>query len=188
MSIICKPFVFVRHGETPFNRDQLIGGSTDVPLTETGRQQAIRAQPLLARFHWNGIAVSSLQRAQQTAELAVPGGIYTSFDGLQERDWGDLEGRPGSEITPYEETPPGGESWNTFIIRVTGAVNAALSQFDDCPLIVAHSGVFRVLNYYAFGTPYGNRVGNVEPMWISPGKVPEEWRIMPLEQRNSLSL
>ncbi|HDC4556801.1 TPA: histidine phosphatase family protein, partial [Enterobacter kobei] len=31
MSIICKPFVFVRHGETPLNREKLIGGSTDVP-------------------------------------------------------------------------------------------------------------------------------------------------------------
>jgi len=187
MSIICKPFVFVRHGETPLNRDQLIGGSTDVPLTETGRQQAKQAQPLLARFYWSGIGVSSLQRARQTAELAVPGAIYTTVDGLQERDWGNLEGRPWSEIPPYEDTPPGGESWALFVGRVTGAVNTLLSQFE-CPLIVAHSGVFRVLNYYAFGTPYGNRVGNVEPMWVLPGKVPEEWRIMPLSQRDNLSL
>lgn len=185
MSIICKPFVFVRHGETPLNRDQLIGGSTDVPLTEKGRQQAELAQPLLARFHWSGIGVSSLRRAQQTVELAVPGGVYTIFDGLCERDWGDLEGQPWPEMTPYEDTPPGGESWDFFVARVTTAVNALLNQFE-CPLIVAHSGVFRVLNYYAFGTPYGNRIGNVEPMWILPGKVPEEWRIIPLEQRDSL--
>lgn len=186
MSIICKPFVFFRHGETPLNRAQLIGGSTDVPLTEKGRQQAEYVQPLLARFHWSGIAVSPLLRAQQTAELAVPGGIYTTVNGLQERDWGHLEGRPGAEITPYENTPPGGESWETFLTRVTGAVNSALSQFE-CPLIVAHSGVFRVLSYYAFGTPYGNRVGNVEPMWILPGRILEEWQIMPLMQRDDLS-
>lgn len=36
MPIICKPFVFVRHGETALNRDKLIGGRTDVPLTEEG--------------------------------------------------------------------------------------------------------------------------------------------------------
>lgn len=185
MSIICKPFVFVRHGETPLNRDQLIGGSTDVPLTDAGRRQAELAQPLLARFHWNGIGVSSLQRAQQTAELAVPGGSYTTLAGLRERDWGNLEGLPWSEIIPYEETPPDGESWAVFLARVTTAVNTLLSQFE-CPLIVAHSGVFRVLNYYAFGSPHGNRIGHVEPMWISPGRIPEEWRIMPLEQRESL--
>lgn len=185
MSIICKPFVFVRHGETPLNRDQLIGGSTDVPLTETGRRQAELAHPLLARFHWEGICVSSLQRAQQTAELAVPGGIYTTLAGLCERDWGNLEGLPQSEITSYEETPPGGESWEHFLTRVTSGINAALTQFE-CPLIVAHSGVFRALNYYAFGSPYGNRIGNVKPMWILPGKVPEEWRFQPLEQRDSL--
>lgn len=187
MSIICKPFVFVRHGETPLNRDQLIGGSSDVPLTENGRQQAERAQPLLTHFHWSGIGVSPLLRAQQTAQLAIPGGTYTIFDGLQERDWGRLEGRPWSEITPYEATPPGGESWETFLTRVTSAVNEVLRQFES-PLIIAHSGVFRVLNYYAFGTPYGNRVGNVDPMWISPGKTPQEWQMMPLIQRDSLSL
>ena len=185
MSIICKPFVFVRHGETPLNRDKLIGGSTDVPLTDIGRQQAVLAQPLLTRFHWSCIGVSSLLRARQTAQLAVPGRSYTTFDGLRERNWGDLEGLPGAAITPYEETPPGGESWDVFLARVTMAVNTLLSEFD-CPLIVAHSGVFRVLNYYAFGTPYGNRIGNVAPMWILPGKIPEEWRIMPLEQRESL--
>jgi len=185
MSIICKPFVFVRHGETPLNRDKLIGGSTDVPLTDTGKRQAEIAQPLLARFQWSVIGVSSLLRAQQTAQLAVPGGIYTTLDGLRERDWGDLEGLPGEAITPYEETPPGGESWDAFLGRVTIAVNSLLSEFE-CPLIVAHSGVFRVLNYYAFGTPYGNRIGNVEPMWILPGKIPEEWRIMPLAQRDNL--
>lgn len=185
MSIICKPFVFVRHGETPFNRDALIGGSSDVPLTDTGRRQAALAQPLLARFHWSGIGVSSLLRAQQTAQLAVPGASYLTFDGLRERDWGDLEGLPGSALIPYEDTPPGGESWPFFVDRVTTAVNTLLREFD-CPLIVAHSGVFRVMNYYAFGTPYGNRIGNVEPMWILPGKIPEEWRIMPLQQRDSL--
>jgi hypothetical protein len=40
-------------------------------------------------------------------------------------------------------------------------------------------GVFRVIRYYASGTPYGDRV-NVVPMWISPGKTEEEWQIVPL--------
>ena len=40
MTLLPKPFVFVRHGETPLNRDRLIGGRTEVPLTATGEQQA----------------------------------------------------------------------------------------------------------------------------------------------------
>ena len=60
MPLICKPFVFVRHGETPLNRDKVIGGSTDVPLTDEGEQQARSAAPILGRYDWNGVAVSSL--------------------------------------------------------------------------------------------------------------------------------
>jgi len=46
MTIICKPFVFVRHGETPLNRDKLIGGRSDVPLTEDYQEK----QPDYGRF------------------------------------------------------------------------------------------------------------------------------------------
>jgi len=179
MSLICKPFVFVRHGETPLNRDKLIGGRTDVPLTEEGERQARAAAPLLSGWEWNGVAVSSLQRARRTLELALPGVPHVVVDDLRERDWGLLENRPIAELPPYESTPPWGESWEQFSTRVTGALNGLLEQYD-LPLIVAHSGVFRVIRYYASGTPYGDRVGNVVPMWISPGQTEEEWQIVPL--------
>lgn len=64
---------------------------------------------------------------------------------------------------------------------MTGALNTILTQFER-PLIIAHSGVFRVLRRYALGTPYGIRLGNVVPMYISPGQQPNEWRIVPLEE------
>ena len=134
MPLICKPFVFVRHGETPLNRDKVIGGSTDVPLTDEGEQQARSAAPILGRYDWNGVAVSSLKRAQRTLELALPGAAH-------------------------------------------------VEQYDT-PLIVAHSGVYRVIRYHAFGTPYGDRVGNAVPMWISPGETPQEWQIVPLAERD----
>jgi probable phosphoglycerate mutase len=64
---------------------------------------------------------------------------------------------------------------------VTDVLNTILTQYDR-PLIIAHSGVFRVLRRYALGTPYGARPGNVVPMWISPGQQANEWRIVPLEE------
>jgi probable phosphoglycerate mutase len=181
MSLICKPFVFVRHGETPLNRDKLIGGRTDVPLTEEGEKQALAAGPLLRSRTWSGVGVSSLQRARHTLELALPGVQYETLDGLRERDWGLLENHPIAELPPYESTPPWGESWEAFTTRVTDALNSLLEKYE-MPLIVAHSGVFRVIRYYASGTPYGDRVGNVVPMWISPGKTEEEWQIVPLSE------
>lgn len=182
MPLICKPFVFVRHGETPLNRAKIIGGITDVLLSDEGERQARAAAPLLCRYDWNGVAVSSLRRAQRTLELALPDAPHIIVPGLCERDWGQLENRPLAELTPYEDTPPGGESWDVFCARVTAAINDVLTQYDT-PLIVAHSGVYRVIRFHAFGTPYGDRVGNVVPMWISPGRTTDEWQIMPLAEK-----
>ncbi|WP_048636365.1 histidine phosphatase family protein [Brenneria goodwinii] len=183
MNLICKPFVFLRHGETPLNRDRLIGGRTDVPLTENGEQQARNAAPHLANHTWSCIAVSDKLRARQTAALALPGLPKLIVPDLRERDWGDLELRPYAEQPPYEQTPPGGESWDDFCARITGALNQLLQQYDT-PLVVAHSGVFRVLNTLATGSPYGPRIGNAAPMWIMPGHSPGDWTIIPLDQRD----
>lgn len=184
MMLLHKPFVFVRHGETPLNRERLIGGRTEVPLTATGEQQARDASPLLLNHAWSIVAVSPQQRAWCTAELALPGVPLTQVADLRERDWGDLECRPLNEQTPYEETPPNGEAWLPFCTRVTEALNTLLAQYDT-PLIVAHSGVFRVIRLLATGTPHGERVGNVAPLWILPGATPDDWKIIPLEKMNA---
>lgn len=181
MSLICKPFVLVRHGETPLNLAQRIGGRSDVPLTARGEEQARAASALLMRQRWSCIAVSPLLRARRTAELALPGQPVTLVDDLRERDWGDMEGMPIASQPPYEQTPPNGESWQAFCDRVTSALNLLLTVHDT-PLLVAHSGIFRVINLYATGTPYGERMGNVVPMWILPGLRAGEWEIVPLEE------
>lgn len=181
MQLVCKPFVFIRHGETPLNRDGLIGGRSDVPLTETGRRQAQDAQRDLAQYSWRDIVVSPMIRARQTAELALPGADYHIRDNLRERDWGDLEMCSLSQQPPYEETPPGGEPWRDFCQRVTETLNDVLLQYDR-PLVIAHSGVYRVLRYLACGTPYGPRIGNVVPMWIAPAPLAADWIICPLEE------
>ena len=184
MTLLHKPFVFVRHGETPLNRDRLVGGRTEVPLTARGEQQAHDASALLLKRAWSIVAVSPQQRARRTAELALPGASLTQVADLRERDWGDLECRPLSEQTPYEETPPNGEAWLPFCMRVTDALNTLLAQYDT-PLVVAHSGVFRVIRMLATGTPHGERVGNVAPLWILPGASPDDWKMIPLEKMNA---
>lgn len=178
MKLITKPFIFMRHGETELNRNQLIGGRTDVPLTATGQQQARRASAILAHEKWSCLAVSPLLRARQTAALSVPDTPQHIVSDLRERDWGDLELRPLSEQPPYEDTPPHGETWADFCIRVTQALNELLSQYER-PLIIAHSGIFRVIRQQATGTPYGPRIGNASPMLIIPNG--SNWNMLPME-------
>lgn len=156
----------MRHGETPLNRDGLLGGSTDSPLTALGEQQARDAAPYLRR-DWSLVATSQLRRARRTAELAVPGCAAVPFTSLNERDWGHYEGASLERQPPYEATPPGGESWTAFQARVVEILNGLLERHER-PLIVAHSGVFRVIRTQLFGSPYGERIGNAEPVSIEP--------------------
>jgi uncharacterized phosphatase len=59
----------VRHGETDWNRQRRIQGSTDIPLNATGRDQAARTARLLGRRSWDAILTSPLSRAVETASI-----------------------------------------------------------------------------------------------------------------------
>ena len=143
ITLFTRPFYFVRHGETPTNAAGLITGSLDVDLTERGHEQAFAAARALAGEPITGIYASPLKRARDTAEpmvvsLRVP--LYI-VEKLAERNWGAFEGQPRA-LRVRGETPPGAETPDAFAARVLDG----LAEIDDAvPLIVAHSGVFRVL-------------------------------------------
>ncbi len=60
----------VRHGRTDWNRDDLLQGSSDIPLDDTGRAQAHEAARALAGLgRWNAVVCSPLSRARETAEI-----------------------------------------------------------------------------------------------------------------------
>jgi probable phosphoglycerate mutase len=138
-----RPFYFLRHGETETNVQRLVAGSLDTELTEVGRQQAIAAAGVLCKEAITGVYSSPLRRARDTAlpvaeRLGLP---IIVIPELAERTWGVLEGKPrGSRVRGV--TPEGAESSRAFAERIL----TALSKIDtDAPLIVGHSGVFRVL-------------------------------------------
>ena len=188
MKLIHKPFVFARHAQSTFNAAHLIGGFTDSPLSELGIEQAKSAEPILGdvlnndlhRNKWSVVATSTLQRTQRTAFYAVPNQMITPYEQLKERNWGDLEGCPIEQQLPYEVTPPNGESWDDFETRIISALNDILEQYPQ-PLIIAHSGVYRVLNNVINGTPYCPRIGNVSPISFIPNQDDGGWKITPLK-------
>ena len=67
--------IFIRHGETDWNKQGLIQGSIDTDLNETGRAQAAHlAQLMLAKaemLEGFQIICSPQRRAQQTAEAIL---------------------------------------------------------------------------------------------------------------------
>lgn len=62
---------FVRHGQTYFNLYHRMQGWGDTPLTESGRQDAIRAGQALANIHIDYVFSSDLKRAADTARIII---------------------------------------------------------------------------------------------------------------------
>ena len=83
----------VRHGETEWARLGRHTGRTDIPLTETGREQARILGRRLAGHTFALVLTSPLSRAAETAELAGFGSRALVDPDLREWDYGALEGR-----------------------------------------------------------------------------------------------
>jgi probable phosphoglycerate mutase len=87
--------MLVRHGETDWNRQRRVqGGASDVPLNETGRQQAVALAEWLRETSIQAVYSSPLERAQSTARIiAESQGIEVELvPDFIELDVGELEG------------------------------------------------------------------------------------------------
>ncbi len=142
----------VRHGETDWNRQHRIQGSTDIPLNETGREQARRAGALLSRRSWDAIVASPLSRAVETAsiiaaELGLP--LPTTDDQLVERNYGEAEGLDFEEMQrrfPDDTPVPGREKRSAVAARALEALmRIAHAHPDEAVLVVAHGGLIRAV-------------------------------------------
>jgi probable phosphoglycerate mutase len=167
IALLRQPFAFVRHGETKTNLDGIIAGWTDVPLTVRGLAQAGAAAETLTGRGITAIYVSGLSRAGATAACiahALRLGV-TVIPELNERCWGDLEGKP-RRLRVAGVTPPGGETLEVFRDRILRGLQRIPAV--GFPLIVSHSGVFRVMCALLDIATEGERVANATPMRFEP--------------------
>lgn len=149
----------VRHGETDWNAQRRIQGSTDIPLNDVGRRQAAAAAELLARRRFDAVVASPLSRAAETGaiiaeRLALP--APTTYPGLAERSYGEAEGLTDTEVTaryPHDDIP-GRESRAALLARITETLGEIAVRFDGGVVVVAtHGAVIRsVVNEAAPGT------------------------------------
>ena len=147
-------FYVTRHGQTAWNRENIVCGSTDIPLDETGEAQARRTGELLRDTPLDRVICSPLLRARQTARLICQGrDLPREVDPrLREQDYGVYEGasrfdegflqNKRSFATRY----PGGESHMSTACRVYGFLEDAARKYPgESVLVVCHGGICRIM-------------------------------------------
>lgn len=153
----------VRHGQTDWNLDRRIQGSTDIPLNDTGRADALVAAELLGTATHHAIYASPLIRAHETARIIADRLGLTApalAPGMREREFGDGEGMLVDEYLQQFENwhaaPTGAESLEIVRDRALGALDqiARASRRRSAPvaesvIVVTHGGVIRSLLHHA---------------------------------------
>ncbi|WGF87410.1 histidine phosphatase family protein [Marinivivus vitaminiproducens] len=167
IALLRQPFYFLRHGETALNAAGLVCGQSDVPLTPRGEAQARAAVEVLTTLGIASVWCSPMRRARATAKpFADRSGLPVRIvDGLAERNWGDWEGRPRTEIR-RDATPPGGESPDTFRTRVVAALGLIDGPWPV--LIVGHAGIGRTIARLVTGEAERETIRNATPYRCEP--------------------
>lgn len=140
----------VRHGETEWNRQRRIQGLTDIPLNDTGREQARTTGSLLTRRPVTRVVASPLGRARETAEIIATQlglGAPELHDAFVERNYGEAEGLGFHEIEvryPTGVDVPGRESREQVAARVIPALQALAVEYpQEAIVVVSHGGAIR---------------------------------------------
>jgi probable phosphoglycerate mutase len=142
-------FAFIRHGQTDWNRDDRLQGSTDIPLNDAGRAQAHEAAALLRGEGWEVIVSSPLMRARDTAQIIADDlniELGPSYPELVERDYGSHEGDSSSEMVALhpDRDYPGAETLASVVERgIAGLRRIAADYRDRNTVIVCHGTIIR---------------------------------------------
>lgn len=154
--------ILARHGQTAWNKQDMIRGQADVPLDETGLAQAAATAARIAA-EWQPAALysSPLRRALQTAQpLADRLGLAVrTMAGLTDMDFGQWQGLAYTEVrrrwpemsqawatAPHTVTFPNGESLARVRQRGMSAVHQIIAEHPDQDVvIIGHTVLNRVL-------------------------------------------
>jgi broad specificity phosphatase PhoE len=159
MAAPAQQVFIVRHGETEWSLSGQHTGTTDIPLTEHGRQVARLLRPILAKESFALALTSPLQRAQETCRLTGFGDVATVEPDLVEWNYGRYEGLTPAQIHAtapgwliFRDGCPGGEQPDEIGARVDRVI-AKVRAVEGNVALFAHGHVFRVLAVRWLGLP-----------------------------------
>jgi 2,3-bisphosphoglycerate-dependent phosphoglycerate mutase len=96
-------FYLVRHGETDWNKKRLVQGQLDIPLNETGEEQAKSLADVLEHVQFDLAFSSDLLRAKRTAEIVVleKALLVATTQLLRDRNFGKFQGGTVDALRAY---------------------------------------------------------------------------------------
>ena len=188
--------ILLRHGQSKWNLENRFTGWKNVPLTEKGETEAIKAGELIKKHNINidKVFSSVLERANRTAEIAIKKAelnnllennkiIMTCSEKLNERDYGDLVGLNKQETADkfgknqvhiwrrsYDTPPPNGESLKDVFQRVSPYFKENIKPLIDKGeniLIAAHGNSLRAM-MIELGMYKPEEISNIELPTGSP--------------------
>ena len=150
----------IRHTQAEGNRYRMMQGHWDGDITSLGKEQIEALSRRFENIPIDAVYASDLQRAVQTARIAVPSMEPVLCPELREWHLGVLQGHPHEEAKAlfpeaYEilcagrrddRRIPDGESMNEMIARSVGLVEKIVERHRrGRVLIVSHGGTIRAM-------------------------------------------
>lgn len=152
----------IRHGKTRANEEHLYCGSTDLPLSETGREELCKLSYSVSDVCF---LTSGMRRTNETLHLLFGQVAFREEPRFREVDLGDFEMRSYEQlkddpayqawISGDNETnvPPHGESGNAMKARAL----EAFAQLQEDTVVVTHGGVIAAIMEHLFPGEGKNR-------------------------------
>ncbi len=146
----------VRHGETEWSLSGAHTSTTDIPLTDHGRQRAEELRDFLKQTSFAKVLVSPMQRARETCAIAGFGAQAEIQPDLSEWDYGESEGKSTRQMREQYNDPQwsvwtreilGGEALQQVGERADRVIEAALAGLDGKAKVAlfAHAHILRIL-------------------------------------------
>lgn len=171
-----RTLILVRHATTAWTLLGRHTGTTDLPLTPEGEEQARRLTPILANLQPEAIFTSPLARAKRTCELSGWLQPATLSNLLVEWDYGEYEGLTSQEIQKknpewdlFTSGAPGGESCAQITKRIALFADEVRSvPGNGAVMIFAHGHILRAFATHWLGLPLSmGRILKLSPPSVS---------------------
>lgn len=197
-----------RHGQNEDNRDAVLNGHRDLPLTGLGREQAREAAANIKNLglKFDVVYSSPLIRAFETASIITelakqPSPVVHPL--LIERNLGLMTGRPIASIKEhcgedilvtgiitYFLTYEGAETFHDLVARAKVLLaELSVKHAEETLLLVGHGDIGKMIYAAYYDLPWqdvlsGFHFGNSELLLLSPDSSPLETHVFSIAQHN----